>query len=110
MKKQAFRLSFLVFLFTIGGCKKNEPIPKADFNITGTNNFYAPCTVSFINKSENAFSYDWSFAANDSIFSTDTNAVHVFTVSGSYDIKLRAYTQSRKEWASSVKTIKILQH
>jgi len=108
MKNQFAGLIFIVILFSFPGCKKNEPAPTADFRIDATNNFYAPCTVSLINKSTDAFSYEWSFFPMDSVFSTDTNAVVDFVKEGTYSIKLRAFTQSRKEWASSVKTVKIL--
>ena len=111
MRKPGFRFTFLFFLIAMGACKKNEPIPTADFLINNiTNNSLVPCTVSFTNKSTNAFSYEWTLSGNDSVFSTDTNAILTFreNQAGSYDIKLRAFTQSRKEWASKIKTIKIL--
>jgi hypothetical protein len=107
MRKQGFLLTFLFFLFVLAGCKKNDPVPTASFTFNTTVNYIAPCTVSFTNQSENAFSYEWTFSDGDSV-STDTNAVHTFLYAGNFDVKLRAFTPSRKEWASQVKTIRIL--
>jgi len=111
MKKQTLRLTFLFFLFAIAGCKKNEPVPIANFTFYDpAHNFHAPCTVIFTNRSENAFSWSWGYATTDSIFSTDTNTQLTFTAdqAGTYSIRLRAYTQDRKEWASVVKSFKIV--
>ncbi|MBE0648065.1 MAG: PKD domain-containing protein [Bacteroidales bacterium] len=91
----------LILLFTalaLSGCYKNEPIPTANFTYSGNNDFKIPCTVKFTNRSTNAFSYDWYFG-NDST-SSDTNPSYTYVVPGKYLVELRAYTESRNEWAS----------
>lgn len=92
------------FLLTgITGCYKNEPVPTADFSFSGNNDFKVPCTVKFTNRSANAFSYDWYFG-NDSV-SADTNPSHTYVKAGTYIVELRAYTESRNEWASKRKEL-----
>lgn len=103
----AFRKN-LILLFTVTsltGCYKNEPVPTADFTYSGNNSFEVPCTVQFTNRSTNAFSYDWYFG-NDST-SADTNPSFTYTLPGKYLVELRAYTESRNEWASRRKEIVI---
>ncbi len=103
----SFRKKILL-LFTVvalSGCYKNEPIPTADFTYSGNNDFKIPCTVKFTNRSNNAFSYDWYFG-NDST-SIDTNPSHTYVTPGKYLVELRAYTESRNEWASKRKEITI---
>lgn len=106
IKKPLFWSAVLVFSLLLGSCEENEPVPVAAFSFTGSNNFKAPCTVFIVNESENAFSYEWIFSDSDSVF-TDTNPVHTFLKAGNYDIRLRAYTQSRNEWASKSQTVKV---
>ncbi len=97
---------FLLFTaLALSGCYENEPIPTADFTFSGNNDFMVPCTVKFSNRSNNAFSYDWYFG-NDSI-SSDTNPSHTYITPGKYLVELRAYTESRNEWASRRKEITI---
>lgn len=105
MKKSRNTLIFLFTALIISGCYKNEPIPTADFAFSGNNNFDVPCTVKFTNQSTQAFSYDWYFG-NDSI-SSDTNPSHTYVTPGKYLVELRAYTESRNEWASKRKEITI---
>lgn len=99
------KVLLLLTVAALGGCYKNEPIPTADFTFSGNNNFTIPCTVKFTNRSTNAFSYDWYFG-NDSI-SADTNPSHTYAKAGKYLVELRAYTESRREWASKRKEIVI---
>lgn len=61
--------------------------PVANFTISG-GNCTAPCTVSFINKSENATSYLWSFG--DGITSTEPNPTKTYTSAGKFGVKLTA--------------------
>jgi PKD repeat protein len=98
----------VILLFTVvvlSGCYKNEPIPTADFTYSGNNDFKIPCTVKFTNRSTHAFSYDWYF--NYDSISTDTNPTHIYLNAGKYLVELRAYTESRNEWASMRKEIVI---
>jgi len=93
----------ITFLFT--ACSKNEPLPTADFTYSGNNEIKIPCTVKFTNRSTNAFSYDWYFG--DDSTSTDTNPSHNYLYAGKFTVELRAYTESRKEWASMRQDITI---
>jgi len=102
-KYTLFFLVFLVFPFT--GCYKNEPVPVAGFGYTGNNQFQVPCTVAFSNTSSNAFSYLWRFG--DDSTSVLKNPSHTYREPGKYEVYLRAYTESQKEWASLIKIIVI---
>jgi PKD repeat protein len=107
MKGQSLRLA-LFFLLLIGnGCYKNELVPAADFSFSGSNEFQSPCVVIFENKSVNAFSFQWEFGDDSSSYSKEP--VHVFMKAGNFDVKLRAYSESGKEWASIGKQIRIKQ-
>jgi PKD repeat protein len=106
MKKVGLGLALLLFLGTGNSCYKNEAAPSAEFSYAGSNQFYVPCSVSFINASQNAFSYDWDLA--DGYTSTEVNPVRYFSKPGVYLISLRAYTESRNEWASRQKYITVM--
>lgn len=94
-----------VFLVLGPGCYKNEPVPSADFTYSGNNQFYVPCNVIFSNQSVNAFSYEWWFG--DDSTSTEQNPSHTYLKPGKFEVRLRAYTESRDEWASQSKFITI---
>jgi PKD repeat protein len=97
---------FLLFILICGtGCYKNEPVPSADFLYAGNNEFRIPCTVIFTNQSVNSFSWEWRFG--DDSTATLQDAVHTYYKPGTYSVYLRAYTESRKEWASQIKEIVI---
>ncbi|MCK9423794.1 MAG: PKD domain-containing protein [Bacteroidales bacterium] len=103
MNKRNISFSAIFMMVFCPGCYKNEPIPVAGFNYSGTNHFTIPCTVTFNNTSTNAFSYLWKFG-DDSI-SVLTHPSHTYKRPGKYDIYLRAYTESQREWTSLIKTI-----
>jgi len=103
MKTSCNILLVLFAVLILSGCYKNEPVPTANFSFSGNNNFDVPCTVKFTNHSTQAFSYGWYFG-NDSI-SSDTNPSHTYVTAGKYLVELRAYTESRNEWASRRKEI-----
>ncbi len=111
MKFRKYTFLFLPLLFYSGGCSKNEPVPSADFLFSGSNNFTVPCQVQFLNQSAQAFSYEWWFGCDSSITTLDPpgstlqNPVYIYTKPGTFSITLRAYTKSRKEWASVIKTL-----
>jgi len=92
----------ILFVFCLvmiaSGCYENEPVPTAAFTFSGDNEFKAPCNVKFTNQSTNAFSYTWYFG--DDSTSADTNPAHRYVAVRKYLVELRAYTQSRREWAS----------
>lgn len=105
MKGQGHWLMLFFLLLAGNSCYKNEPVPVAGFSYSGNNEFHAPCTVIFQNKSANAFSYEWDFG-DDSV-SCATDPVHTFTAAGSFTVKLRSYTESLKEWASTSAIVSI---
>jgi PKD repeat protein len=80
-------------------------VPSAAFTFTATNQFRIPCTVTFANQSVNAFSYYWTFG-DDSV-SEVKNPVHTYHRPGQYEVYLRAYTESRREWASMIRIIQV---
>ncbi len=100
-----FRFLFLFLLLASGGCYKNEPVPSADFSFAGSNQFMVPCSVQFTNGSVNSFSWEWRFG--DDSLSYLKNPAHLYTKPGKYEVYLRAYTESTKEWASVMKIVTI---
>ena len=105
MKRLRYLLIPSLLLIISGGCYKNEPVPSAIFTFTGTNNFRIPCTVTFINNSVNSFTWEWNFG-DDSV-STLKAPIHQYLQPGNYTVALRAYTESRKEWASTSQLLSI---
>jgi PKD repeat protein len=96
-------LSLLLLLTT--GCYKNEPVPTAGFTFSGSNEFKVPCNVIFTNGSVNSFSWEWRFG-DDSV-STLKDPSHTYHRPGVYSVYLRAYTESRNEWASVIRVITV---
>ncbi len=86
--------SVMVFVCIITlalSCKKNNGSstsnkPVAKFSISG---FEAatPTTITFINISSNATSFDWDFG--DGGTSTQFNPTHTYTINGSFLLKLK---------------------
>ncbi len=105
MKFRKYSLFFLFLLMVSGGCYKNEPVPAADFGFSGTNQFFVPCEVQFSNYSVNSFSWEWRFG-DDSV-SYAKEPVHTYSKPGKYEVYLRAYTESTKEWASVIRVVTI---
>jgi PKD repeat protein len=113
MNKGKFAVIPLFLLLFSGGCYKNEPVPSAAFSYSGNNQFKVPCTVQFTNQSAQAFSYDWWFgddsamAGVDPAGSTLKDPAYTYNKPGKFTVTLRAYTESRKEWASVTQVITI---
>jgi PKD repeat protein len=97
--RHTFLFSILL-LVILPSCFKNEPFPTADFTFAGNNDFKVPCTVMFTNQSVNGYSWEWRFG--DDSTSTMKDPIHLYTKPGKYDVYLRAYTESRNEWASVI--------
>ncbi len=103
--KKPFLLLIGCILVAGMSCHKNEPIPVADFNIYHSSQALSvPDTVTFKNLSQNAPTFEWDFGDHNT--STEANPVHIYTVPGTYDIVLKAYSNSRLQWA--IKDQKIL--
>ena len=113
MNFRKYSMLILPVLLVTGGCYKNEPVPTADFGYSANNDFKVPCTVQFSNRAVQAYSYAWWFGSDSTVTtltdpgSTLKNPTHIYTKPGIFSITLRAYTESRKEWASQIKTIVI---
>jgi len=113
MNKRASVALLLVVLLASGGCNKNEPVPTAGFVYAGTNEFKVPCTIQFSNQSTGSFSYAWWFGTDSSVTTLDQpgstlkDPAHLYSKAGTYSVTLRSYTESRREWASTVKIITI---
>ena len=111
-RRNAAALLTIIF-FVSGGCYKNDPVPSADFIYSGSNNFKIPCTVQFSNQSAQAYSYDWWFGSDSSASTIDVpgstmkDPAHLYSKPGKFPVTLRAYNESRREWASVVKFISI---
>lgn len=82
----AFASSLLFY-----ACEKEKSVPQpstvADFDYEATNNFTAPSTLSFTNKSILATSYQWDFGNGQT--STEENPVVVYTEPGTYNVSLK---------------------
>jgi PKD repeat protein len=95
----------LLILILVTGCYKNEPVPTAAFSYQGNNSFRVPCNIIFSSESQNAFSYEWDFG--DDSTSADVNPSHTYFTPGTYYVRLRSFTESRKIWASAEQAITI---
>jgi PKD repeat protein len=72
-------------------------LPVANF-ISNVSSGYAPLTVQFTDRSENATGWSWDFG--DGNTSTTQNPVHIFSVAGNYTVDLTAANakgQSKKQ-------------
>jgi len=104
---------FLATVTSFGSCTKNEPVPVAAFDYSGTNEFFVPCTVQFTNQSAQSYTWEWWFGSDSSVYTLDppgstlANPAHLYQKPGTYTITLRAYTESRKEWATAIKIVTI---
>ena len=83
----------LAALVTFPGCKKDEEeIPPAstvaNFEFVSDNDFFAPTTVTFTNKSIEAVSYAWDFGNGQT--STEKDPSVLYEEPGSYTVTLTA--------------------
>lgn len=85
------RLTLTSILFTIlilaSYCKKDPPLPSANFSFTGDNS-PVPCEINFTNSSINATSYTWNFGDGSS--SQEENPKHTYKTEGTFSVKLTA--------------------
>jgi gliding motility-associated-like protein len=93
-----FTVKFVVL--NAGACNKADSItekitvlsvPTANFSFTPTNPI-PNVPVSFTNLSVNAIRYKWDFGDNTN--TTETNPVHQYDKTGSYNVCLNAYNKS----------------
>lgn len=87
------KLHIIVIFFLLGAfsCEdyemgKPEASTQADYTYEVSNDYYAPCTVTFTNKSINANAYQWDFGNGQS--SSDENPSVSFQEPGIYKITL----------------------
>lgn len=86
-----------------GNGNNNSVEPKADFDYEiepGTG------TVTFVNKSVDAVSYEWEFGDKTG-FSTEENPVYTYEESGSYEVFLTAINGDKINTVSKVLTVEI---
>lgn len=88
---KAFVLVFFGAFALAGSCNKGDGTPSnkplARFSISGYE-VATPCTITFINISSNATSYEWNFG--DGFTSTQSNPTHNYVFNGSFLLKLKA--------------------
>lgn len=63
-------------------------LPTADFDYMSNNDFKAPSSITFQNKSLNSETYLWDFGDGET--STETNPVHTYDQPGTYTVQLTA--------------------
>lgn len=95
MKPVTLKLSVLIalgMLLFINGCKKDEEVPPAstvaNFDYASDNDFFAPTTLTFTNKSIEATSYEWDFGNGET--STEKDPAVVYNEPGAYTVSLKA--------------------
>jgi PKD repeat protein len=66
----------------------SDPIPDFTFSFSNGNQF-APATVAFVNSSQNAVSYKWTFG-DGTATSTQTSPSYTYTLADGYNVKLEA--------------------
>ena len=66
-------------------------LPVANFT-TNVSEGYAPLSVQFNNKAENAVSFNWDFGNGDT--STEKNPVHTYSTAGIYTVNLTASNEN----------------
>jgi DNA-binding beta-propeller fold protein YncE len=95
MKKRYYLKTALILIITaisaLTACEDKEmgtplPAPVADFSYTSDNQFLAPTTVSFSNKSILATGFGWDFGNGET--STQENPATTYTEPGIYQVKL----------------------
>ena len=91
MEKLKFIIPILL-LFTINSCRRDKTpdLINACFTITGTEHFVNE-NVNFVNCSQYAVSYDWSFG--DGFTSNQRNPTHIYTLKGTYQVTMTAFDQ-----------------
>lgn len=99
--KKIFYLVFTLPLILIS-CSKE---PVADFFIE-IDKAKVGSEVFFHNTSDNAETFEWDFG--DGYISTDKHPVHVYQLTGKYDITLTAYSKKGKE-SKSVLTLDVVE-
>jgi PKD repeat protein len=88
MKNRITLTSILVvILILVSDCKKDPPLPVANFTFTGDNSS-TPCEIIFTNSSINANSYTWNFGDGSS--SQEENPKHTYNTEGAFSVKLTA--------------------
>jgi len=108
MKRNIIYIMLLLMgVFVNNSCQKYElgnPLPStiADFSETLTNNSYAPCDVTFTNKSLNATSYHWDFGNGQT--STDENPTTHYDTTGLYTVTLTCTATNDVHYNQLIKT------
>jgi PKD repeat protein len=93
------------------GCKKEEqPVPQAstqvDFTYVVSNNGYAPCTVTFTNKSILAKAYLWDFGNGQT--STEASPIVTYDSAGIFSVTLTCTAENNVYYNKTQKTVGII--
>jgi PKD repeat protein len=88
--KKILCISLILPLFLMSCSKK----PEANFYVE-VEKAKIGSEVFFHNTSDNSETYEWDFG--DGYISTDENPVHVYQLTGTYDVVLTAYSKKGKE-------------
>ena len=81
----------LILPFILGSCSKK---PEANFYVE-LDKAKVGSEVFFRNTSDNAETFEWDFG--DGYISTDANPVHIYQLTGKYDVVLTAFSKKGKE-------------
>ncbi|HAF27759.1 MAG TPA: hypothetical protein DCG75_01815 [Bacteroidales bacterium] len=92
-----FTITFLTILLI--SCDEDSPNQKpiAAFSINDSSAFIGD-TMTFVNLSENAASYMWSFG--DGVISTEENPFHIYSTKGIFSIELMAINEEGVDTSS----------
>lgn len=99
--KKIFYFALTIPLIIIS-CSKE---PVADF-YTETDKAKIGSEVFFHNTSDNAETFEWDFG--DGYISTDKHPVHIYQLTGKYDVSLSAYSKKGKV-SRSIQTLEVVE-
>jgi PKD repeat protein len=100
MKKIIYLILLLPFFLI--SCEKS---PEASFNIN-THETAVGQEIIFNNTSNNAERFEWDFG--DGFISNEVNPIHIFTITGTYEVVLTAISKNGSE-DEAVMTLDIVQ-
>jgi PKD repeat protein len=93
-------LAVLMICVGLTACQKE---PTASF--VNPVNALVGSSVTFVNTSENAYSYTWNFG--DGTTSTDINPTHSYNTNGSFSVTLKAFSKNGKKSNDATASINV---
>ncbi|WP_367390250.1 PKD domain-containing protein [Lewinella sp. LCG006] len=85
-----------------------RPIPSVAFTTNGDTQGCAPFSVTFLNQTTDAVSYQWSFPGADPSASTDENPTVVYNTPGTYPVQLTATNETGDSMLTQIDFIEVL--